>query len=36
MKRMDELDFLRGFALIGIILINIKQMINYLIPEQGD
>lgn len=30
MKRMDELDFLRGFALIGIILIN------YLIPEQGD
>jgi uncharacterized membrane protein YeiB len=35
MKRIDELDFLRGFAL-GIILINITQMINYLIPEQGD
>ncbi|MGE7767288.1 DUF418 domain-containing protein [Peribacillus sp. NPDC096540] len=35
MKRIDELDFLRGFALIGIILINITQMINYLIPEQG-
>ncbi|NEW08965.1 DUF418 domain-containing protein [Paenibacillus sp. SYP-B3998] len=28
MKRIDTLDYLRGFALIGIILINITQMVD--------
>ncbi|GIN98971.1 hypothetical protein J6TS1_48410 [Siminovitchia terrae] len=34
MKRIDELDFLRDFALVGIVLINITQMITTLSPNR--
>ncbi|MEC0370375.1 DUF418 domain-containing protein [Paenibacillus chibensis] len=35
MKRIDILDYLRGFALVGILFINILQMIPYVpIPPQ--
>lgn len=37
MKRIDTLDYLRGFALVGIIFINILQMVPYvrIPPEYG-
>ncbi|MEC0242383.1 DUF418 domain-containing protein [Paenibacillus dokdonensis] len=37
MKRIDVLDYLRGFALIGIVFINIFQMVPYIHvpPEYG-
>jgi hypothetical protein len=36
-KRIDMLDYLRGFALVGIIFINIYQMVPYVPvpPEYG-
>lgn len=36
-KRIDTLDYLRGFALVGIIFINIYQMVPYVPvpPEYG-
>lgn len=35
MKRIDTLDYLRGFALVGIIFINIFQMVPYIhVPEE--
>ncbi|MWV43107.1 DUF418 domain-containing protein [Paenibacillus sp. HJL G12] len=35
MKRIDILDYLRGFALVGIIFINIFQMIPYIhVPKE--
>ena len=27
-KRIDELDYIRGFALLGIILVNILALLN--------
>ncbi|MBM7646616.1 putative membrane protein YeiB [Scopulibacillus daqui] len=35
-QRIDTLDFLRGFALLGIILINIGQIVPYLSNKQSD
>lgn len=32
-KRIDELDYIRGFALLGIILVNILALLNIGIPE---
>lgn len=32
-KRIDELDYIRGFALIGIILVNILALLNIKIPD---
>ena len=31
-KRIDELDYIRGFALLGIILVNILALLNIKIP----
>lgn len=32
-KRIDELDYIRGFALLGIILVNILALLNIKIPD---
>ncbi|MGN4444590.1 DUF418 domain-containing protein [Bacillus cereus group sp. MYBK79-1] len=32
-KRIDELDYIRGFALLGIILVNILALLHIKIPE---
>ena len=32
-KRIDELDYIRGFALLGIILVNILALLNINIPD---
>lgn len=31
-KRIDELDYIRGFALLGIILVNILALLNIKTP----
>ncbi|EJR50004.1 hypothetical protein IIM_03647 [Bacillus cereus VD107] len=32
-KRIDELDYIRGFALLGIILVNILALLHIKTPE---
>ncbi|QWG58270.1 DUF418 domain-containing protein [Bacillus mycoides] len=32
-KRIDELDYIRGFALLGIILVNILVLLNIKVPD---
>ncbi len=32
-KRIDELDYIRGFALLGIILVNILALLHIKIPD---
>ncbi|HFU7090035.1 TPA: DUF418 domain-containing protein [Bacillus cereus] len=32
-KRIDELDYIRGFALLGIILLNILALLNIKVPD---
>ncbi|MGG1136609.1 DUF418 domain-containing protein [Bacillus mycoides] len=32
-KRIDELDYIRGFALLGIILVNILALLNIKVPD---
>ena len=32
-KRIDELDYIRGFALLGIILVNILALLNIKTPD---
>ncbi|MFB6732585.1 hypothetical protein ACFCVW_29710 [Bacillus mobilis] len=32
-KRIDELDYIRGFALLGIILVNILAILSIDIPK---
>ncbi|HEK9100754.1 TPA: DUF418 domain-containing protein [Bacillus pseudomycoides] len=34
-KRIDELDYIRGFALLGIILVNILALLNIKTPDPG-
>lgn len=34
-KRIDILDYLRGFALLGIILVNILSLLTIKVPEPG-
>lgn len=34
-KRIESLDYLRGFALLGIILVNILPLLAVKVPEQG-
>ncbi|MEH7438891.1 DUF418 domain-containing protein [Neobacillus drentensis] len=34
-KRLDVLDYLRGFALLGIILVNIIPLLSVKLPEPG-
>ena len=34
-KRIDVLDYLRGFALLGIILVNILPLLAVKLPSQG-
>jgi uncharacterized membrane protein YeiB len=34
-ERIEILDYLRGFSLLGIILVNILPLLSVKLPEQG-